>query len=66
MEKNTLTVQDLINILESQDKNAVVCLTDLEDDVKIFRSIKIIESALNEEYIDDGGEFKIGNILLLY
>ena len=65
-EKNAMTVQDLIDVLETQNKDAVVCLTDMEDIEKTYRSIAIIEALSDKEYVDDSGESKTADIVLLF
>ena len=66
-EKTKMTVQDLIDFLESQDRDAVVCVTDLEDETRTFRSIVMVEAIQNEEFVNENAEFETAdNIVLLY
>ena len=68
MEQNTkMTVQDLIDFLQIQDKDAVVCVTDLEDETKTFRSVAMVESITNQEFVNENAEFETAEkIVLLY
>lgn len=63
---NGITVGELIEVLNKHNRDNVVCLTDLEDDDKIYRSVSIVIPIDNVEYIGDDGIIDNGNILLLY
>ena len=60
------TVGYLIKRLEKLDKDAVMCSMEMDDDISTFSTFDMCIYFPNVEYIDDSGEFVVGNIVAIY
>lgn len=59
--KNT-TVKELIEILKGYDQDAVVCHNNGED----FTTFEVCKERINVDYVDDAGNYVVGNIVVFY
>lgn len=59
--KNT-TVKELIEMLKKFDQDAVVCHNDGEE----FTTFEVCMEKINVEYVDDAGDFVVGNIIAIF
>ena len=67
MEKvKIFTVNDLIETLKKFDGDAVVCVTDINENELTYRSLDTIELVLDGEYVDNNANFKRGSLISFF